>query len=87
MCDVSNSALGVVLGQRVNKQPHVKAYASRTMDPAQFLLKKLDAKSRLIQWMLLLREFDLEIRDKKSVENAVVDHLSRIKGRVDPLPI
>ncbi|RDX74878.1 Retrovirus-related Pol polyprotein from transposon 17.6, partial [Mucuna pruriens] len=34
MCDVSNSMLGAVLGQRVDKQPHVIAYASRTMDPA-----------------------------------------------------
>ncbi|RDY13037.1 Retrovirus-related Pol polyprotein from transposon 17.6, partial [Mucuna pruriens] len=35
MCNASNSALGVVLGQRVDKQPHVIAYASRTMDPTQ----------------------------------------------------
>ncbi|RDX68745.1 hypothetical protein CR513_52226, partial [Mucuna pruriens] len=27
MCDTSNSALGAILGQRVNKQPHVIAYA------------------------------------------------------------
>ncbi|RDY10830.1 Retrovirus-related Pol polyprotein, partial [Mucuna pruriens] len=35
MSDASNSALGAVLGQRVGKQPHVIAYASRTMDLAQ----------------------------------------------------
>ncbi|RDX97594.1 Gag-Pol polyprotein, partial [Mucuna pruriens] len=35
MCDTSNSTLGVILGQQVSKQPHVIAYASRTMDPAQ----------------------------------------------------
>ncbi|RDX70765.1 putative mitochondrial protein, partial [Mucuna pruriens] len=37
MCDASNSALGVVLGQRagVGQPVHVIAYASRTMDPAQ----------------------------------------------------
>ncbi|KAL6345640.1 hypothetical protein AAG906_017372 [Vitis piasezkii] len=37
-----------------------------------------DSKARLIRWMLLLQEFNLEIRDKKCVENVVADHLSRI---------
>ena len=31
----------------------------------KYLLSKKDAKPRLIRWILLLQEFDLEIRDKK----------------------
>ena len=41
------------------------------------MLKK-DAKAWLIRWILLFQEFDLELHDKKCVENVVADHLSRV---------
>ncbi|RVW45391.1 Retrovirus-related Pol polyprotein from transposon 17.6 [Vitis vinifera] len=44
----------------------------------KYLLTKQDAKPRLIRWILLLQEFNLQIKDKKRVENVVADHLSRL---------
>ncbi|RVW80059.1 Retrovirus-related Pol polyprotein from transposon opus [Vitis vinifera] len=117
MCDVSDFAIGAVLGQREDGKPYVIYYASKTLNEAQrnytttekellvvvfsldkfraylvgsfivvftdhstlkYLLTKQDAKTRLIRWILLLQEFNLQIKDKKGVENVVANHLSRL---------
>ncbi|XP_016737993.1 uncharacterized protein [Gossypium hirsutum] len=50
-----------------------------TLKQKLYLIAKKEAKPRLIRWILLLQEFNIEIHDKKGCENLMADHLSRIK--------
>ncbi|KAG7559377.1 Retrotransposon gag domain [Arabidopsis thaliana x Arabidopsis arenosa] len=86
MCDASDYAVGAVLGQRIDKKLHVIYYASRTLDKPKedhaalrHIYAKKDTKPRLLRWILLLQEFDMEIVDKKGIENGAADHLSRMR--------
>ncbi|XP_055814077.1 uncharacterized protein LOC129883424 [Solanum dulcamara] len=46
----------------------------------RYLFKKKDAKPWLIRWILLLQEFDIEIKNHKGCKNQVADHLSRLES-------
>ena len=52
----------------------------------KYLITKKDVKLRLIRWVLLLQEFDLEIKDK-GIENLVADHLLRLEGLRDEVQV
>ena len=53
-------------------------------DPSaiKYLITKKDAKPRLIRWIFLFLEFNMEIRDRKGTKSQVAYHLSRLKDHI-----
>nr|GFA68475.1 reverse transcriptase domain-containing protein [Tanacetum cinerariifolium] len=46
----------------------------------KYLFATKDAKARLLQWILLLQEFDFKVIDTKRAKNYAADHLSRLEN-------
>nr|GEW55581.1 hypothetical protein [Tanacetum cinerariifolium] len=65
----------------IAKLPHpttVKVYTDHSA--LNYLFNKQDAKPRLLRWVLLRKEFDITVRDKKGAKNLAADHLSRLEN-------
>jgi len=52
--------------------------------PFKHLMKKSDSRPRVIRWVLLLQEFDLEIKYMAGLANVMADHLSRLGPKATP---
>ncbi|XP_070008311.1 uncharacterized protein [Nicotiana sylvestris] len=53
----------------------------------RYLMTKKDSKARLMRWVLLFQELDLEIIHRKGSENQVADHLYRLEEEGRPLAV
>ncbi|GJS23820.1 reverse transcriptase domain-containing protein [Tanacetum coccineum] len=85
MCDASDYAVRVVLGQRIDKHFNPIHYASKIMNEAQEnytttekeLLAVVFAFDKFCQYLVLSKTI---IRDKKGAENLAADHLSWLEN-------
>nr|GEU62598.1 reverse transcriptase domain-containing protein [Tanacetum cinerariifolium] len=75
MCDASDYAAGVVLGQRVEKHFWPIHYASKTMTQAETNYTTTEK-----EMLAVVYEFDFKFIDTKGAENYAADHLSRLEN-------
>ncbi|GJX06624.1 reverse transcriptase domain-containing protein [Tanacetum coccineum] len=84
MYDVSEFAIGAILGQRHEKHFRPIYYASKTMNEAEshypMTEKEMLAVARLLWWVLLLQELKFKVIDIKGAENLAANHLSRLEN-------
>ncbi|XP_075503968.1 uncharacterized protein LOC142541296 [Primulina tabacum] len=80
MCDASDYAVGAVLGQRRDKMVRAIYYTSRTMDAAQQNYTTTEKEMLAVVFAFdKFRPYLIGTKDKKSSENQVADHLSRLE--------
>nr|GFA59274.1 reverse transcriptase domain-containing protein [Tanacetum cinerariifolium] len=72
MCDASDYAVGVVLGQRIEKHFRPIHYASKTMNQAEANYTTTEKE--------MLAEFDFKVIDTRGAENYAADHLSCLEN-------
>ena len=48
----------------------------------KFILSKKEIEPRLMRWILLMQDYDIEIKDMHGVENFLVDHLSHFSTSI-----
>ncbi|RDX87887.1 putative mitochondrial protein, partial [Mucuna pruriens] len=92
MCNASNSVLGAVLANKSEPENlHIpdELYdnGEEAIGNSYLLGSKVIVFSDHATLKYLLKKQDAKPRDRKGVDNMVIDPLSCIKGKVDPVPI